>query len=72
MGRRRRNEEIAHRPSAHCHLLACLSVRKPGRDMHLQTLGGAGKIALHVPFCAVNVVPQDMQSRPISLCLDGH
>ena len=40
--------------------------------MRFQPFGGAWEFALHIAFGAVHVVSQYMQSRPISLCLDGH
>jgi hypothetical protein len=40
--------------------------------MRLQSLGRAGMLELHIALGAVNIVPEYMQSRPISLCLYGH
>jgi hypothetical protein len=40
--------------------------------MRLEPLGRTGKLALHIAFGAVNIVSEDVQSRPISLRLNGH
>ena len=53
-------------------LLSVFSEGQSRRDVRLQTLGRAGQLALDVALGAVDVVTQNMQSRPISLCLDGH
>ena len=53
-------------------LLARPRVSEPCRQMGLQPLGGTGKVELHVPPSAVDVVSEDVQLRAISLCLDSH
>ena len=56
----------------HGDLLAGLGVRQSCRGMHLQPLSSAGTAALHIALGTVNVVPKYVQSRPISLRLNGH
>ena len=53
-------------------LFAGFRIRKTRCQVQLQSFGSAGQFALHGAFGAVNVVAQNMQSRPIALCLNGH
>ncbi len=53
-------------------LFASFRIRETRRHVGLQSFDRAGEFALHGAFGAVNVVAQNMQSRPIALCLNGH
>lgn len=41
-------------------LRACLGVGQPGGLVPLQTLGGAGQVALHIALGPMHVVPENV------------
>jgi hypothetical protein len=53
-------------------LLTGLCVCQSCREMRLQSLSCAWMPKLHVSLRTVDVVSQDVQLCPISLCLDSH
>ena len=53
-------------------LLARLCIRQSCREMCLQSLSRTRMPELYVALGTVDVVSQDVQLCPISLCLDSH
>jgi len=53
-------------------LFAGLRIRQTRCLVRLQSLRRAGNPELDGAFGTVNIVSENMQSRSIALCLDGH
>ena len=53
-------------------LLAVLRVCESGCTMGLESLGCTWKLAFHIALGALNIVSEDVKSRPIALRLNGH
>lgn len=53
-------------------LLAVLCVCEPRRTVRLESVGSSWKLALHIALGPLNVVSENMKSRPIALRLNCH
>jgi hypothetical protein len=70
-----RHPEASREDGLPCHklpLLAVLCESKARRNVRFESIACARNLVLHVALCTVNVVPENMKSCSISLCLNGH